>query len=111
MRRWTVTTAVLISIGSTQLGHARAREPVCREPSVVDEMKREIRSQNYYSNVEAILVTEQPGRDPSVVNCQVCVEVTPYDTIRFGSKPVGQCLAHDFEVRILPTGFVVRNLP
>jgi hypothetical protein len=110
MRRLAATMIVLNLVGSTTPTMARVREPVCREPSVVDEIVREIRSQNYYGSVDPKLVTEQPSGDPELVRCQVCVESAPYDTVRFGDKPIAQCLRHDFEVRILSTGFVVRDL-
>jgi hypothetical protein len=80
----------LASIGGTQRAPAWERGPVCREPSVVDEITREIRAQAYYSQVDPALITEQPTVAPNVVRCQVCV--------------------HDFEIRIVQAGFVVRDL-
>ncbi len=46
----------------------------------------------------------------NVVRCQVCVQSAPYDMTQFGDRPIRQCLAHGFEVRIVPAGFVVRDL-
>ena len=89
---------------------ALERGPVCREATVVDEMTREVQIRNYYGTVDPRLVTEQPTTDPSLVRCQVCVQSAPYDTLRFGDRPIAQCLRHDFEVRILTGGFVVRDL-
>lgn len=108
-----VTAAAVVappSINAVRPAVAWERGPVCREPSVVDEMSREIRARNYYTLVDPALVTEQPTVDPNVVRCQVCVQATPYNMTRFAERPIPQCLAHGFEVRILPAGFVVRDL-
>jgi hypothetical protein len=85
--------------------------PVCREPSVVDEMAREIKSAYYYTHVDPRLVTEQPTADPRIVHCQVCVQATPYDMLRFRDRPIQQCTRRDFDVQILSNGFVVQHLP
>jgi hypothetical protein len=90
---------------------AFAGGPVCRDGAVVDEMAREIRAQDYYTRITNDLVTETPTGRPNVVRCQVCVLAAPYDTLRFGDRPVRRCEAHAFEVRILEAGFVVRDLP
>jgi hypothetical protein len=115
MKYWTgalgpMAIAALVSFGLGQPAAALERGPVCREPTVVDEMTREIRAREYYSQVDPALVTEQPTVDPGVVRCQVCVQATPYDITRFGEQPVRRCVAHDFEVRIVQAGFVVRDL-
>lgn len=89
---------------------ARERGPVCREQSVVEEMTRVIRAADYYSEVDPRLVTEQPTGDAHVVRCAVCVQFTPYDTMRFGDRPIEQCRAHGFDVEIFPSGFVVHDL-
>ena len=88
MRR---TTATLLLLLVLEPAFAGERGPVCREELVVDEITREVRASNYYSNVDPRLVTEQPTSDPLVVRCQVCVLSEPYDTIRFGDKSVGRC--------------------
>lgn len=110
MRRPAATTLLLLSIAGTQPGFAAAPGLVCRQPSVLDEMAREVHARNYYTTIDPRLVTEQPTSNPLLVRCQVCVQATPFDTTRFGERPVEQCLAHDFEIRIVPTGFVVRDL-
>jgi hypothetical protein len=111
MRQWIAIIAVLLAPCAAEPARAGDRGPVCREPAVVDEMTREIRATTYYAEVDPRLVTEQPTIDSRVVRCQVCVRMAPYDTMRFGDRPIRQCLAHGFEVLILPTGFVVRDLP
>jgi hypothetical protein len=110
MARWLAAVMVVILFCAGGPARAGERGPVCRQPSVVDEMTREIRDDNYYSKVNSKLITETPTADPNRVLCQVCVLSAPYDTIRFGDRPIRQCLAHGFEVQILPHGFVVRDL-
>jgi hypothetical protein len=101
--------AAIVLIVSAQPATAWDRGPVCREPTVVDEIAREIRTQQYYSQVDPALITEQPTADPEVVRCQVCVQAAPYDMDRFGEQPIRRCVAHAFEVRIVQSGFVVRD--
>jgi hypothetical protein len=109
MRHFSVVLLpVLLSIAPA--AHARDRGPVCREPTVIDEMNREIRARNYYSRIDPALVTEQPTRTANVVQCQVCVEAAPYNMTRFGDNPIRRCIEHAFLVRIVPAGFVVRDL-
>ena len=100
----------LLSIVAAEPAIAGARGPVCRQDSVVDEMTRQIISRDYYGEVDPNLVTETPTGTMNVVRCQVCVQFAPYDTTRFGDRPIRQCLEHGFEVRILSSGFVVRDL-
>jgi hypothetical protein len=110
MQRSTATLFLLLTIGSTAPALAGERGPVCREPSVVDEITREVRAGNYYGLVDPRFVTEQPTTDPRVVRCQVCVQSAPYNTIRFGDHPIEQCFAHRFEIEIVPRGFVVHEV-
>jgi hypothetical protein len=110
MIRWLIPFVMLMSFVTAAPADAGERGPVCRETSVVDEMTREVRDHNYYGNVDPRLVTETPTVNPNVVRCQVCVQSAPYDTTRFGDQPIRQCLAHGFEVLILRSGFVVRDL-
>jgi hypothetical protein len=110
MGRWLAAIGVLVSLATIEPAVAGERDPVCRQASVVDEMTREIVDQNYYSEVDPRLVTETPTASPNVVRCQVCVLSAPYDTIRFGDRPIRQCLEHGFEVLILRNGFVVSDL-
>jgi G3E family GTPase len=100
----------LLLIGILEPTFAAEPGPVCREPSVVDEMTREIRSQIYYSVVDPKLVTEHDTSNPLIVRCQVCVQSVSYGFLRFDDKPLPRCLAHEFEVRIVTSGFVVRDL-
>jgi hypothetical protein len=115
MRRRSTAALLALLAASPALGGAPVlggeRGPVCREPSVVDEITREVRSRNYYADVDPKLVTEQPTADPRILHCDVCVLSAPYDTIRFGDRPIASCVARGFEVLTLTNGFVVRALP
>ena len=108
MRR---TAATLLLLLAATPGFAAERGPACRETSVVDEISRQVRAGDYYADVDPRLVTEQPTAHPRFVRCQVCVLVAPFDTPRFGNRPIAQCKSRDFEVQILFDGFVVRALP
>ena len=101
---------LLLSIGAAAPAFATERGPACREHSVVDEITRQVKARNYYGRVDPRLVTEQPTADRQVVRCQVCVLSAPYDTTRLDDHSIEQCVADNFEVRILPRGFVVRDL-
>jgi hypothetical protein len=103
--------AMLLPLLAWNPALAAERGPVCREASVVDEITREVRAKNYYGDIDPGLVAEQPTADPRFVRCQVCVLSAPYDTPRFGDRPIAQCFSRRFEVQILPDGFVVRALP
>jgi hypothetical protein len=108
--RLALAAVALLIAGTMAPARAGERGPVCREPSVLDEMTREIRVRDYYTRVNPALVTEQPTVVPNVVRCDVCVLLSPYDMTRFGDRPVRSCVPHGFEVRILQAGFVVRDL-
>ncbi len=110
MRNLTPGLLLLCGVAAFQPTRAAEHGSVCREPSVVDEIVREIRARNYYASVDPTLVTEQWTADPSVVRCQVCVESAPYDSPMFGDRPVARCVGHDFDIQIEPRGFVVRDL-
>ncbi|OYV38405.1 MAG: hypothetical protein B7Z80_10140 [Rhodospirillales bacterium 20-64-7] len=102
--------AILAIAALGQPAGAHEQGPVCRVPTVVDEMARQIRTANHYAQVDARLVTEQPTATPNLVRCQVCVLDAPYDMPRFGPQPIRRCIAHGFEIRILQAGYVVRDL-
>ena len=101
---WGMVFVVLMPVLVASPAFGGGRGAVCREPSVVDEMTREIRDHSYYSEVDPKLITESPTADPALVRCQVCVQSAPYDMTWFGDRPVARCLPHDFEVRIVPAG-------
>ncbi|HEX2942029.1 MAG TPA: hypothetical protein VHO91_13355 [Rhodopila sp.] len=110
MIRVAAMAAVLVIAALGQPACAHEQGPVCRIPTVVDEMARQIRNGNHYAQVDPQLVTEQLTATPNLVRCQVCVLNTPYDMPRFGPQPIRRCIARNFEVRILQAGYVVRDL-
>ena len=110
MKRRLAPIVMVISFVTVGQAFAGNRGPVCRQPSVVDEMTREVLEHDYYGSVDPALVTETPTTRPDIVRCQVCVESAPYDMTRFGQQPIRRCLQHGFEVRILHGGFVVHDL-
>jgi hypothetical protein len=110
MKPWSAAFAVLASFGSVAPSNAGDRGPVCRLPTVVAEITREVHAQNYYSKVNPELVTETPTLIPNLVHCGVCVQLAPYDMTRFGEQPVKRCVEHGFDVQILQSGFVVHDL-
>jgi hypothetical protein len=103
-----LSATLLLLMASPAL--AGGRGPVCREPTVIDEISREVRAENYYARVDPRLVTEQPTTDPRVVRCDVCVLSAPYNTIRFGDRPIASCQAHRFDVMTMINGFVVQPI-
>jgi hypothetical protein len=105
------TAATLVLLLALKPALAAERGPVCREESVLDEITREVQAGDYYANFDPRLVAEQPTVDPRFVHCHVCVLSTAFDTMRFGDRPVAQCVSRGFEVQILAGGFVVRALP
>ena len=110
MRNGLPLLMMLLAIPAAAPSRAEQQELVCRQPSVIDEIRREVRDHDYYSKIDPRLVTETPTATPDVVMCQVCVLSAPFNVTRFGEQPIKQCLEHGFEVRILRGGFVVRDL-
>jgi hypothetical protein len=103
MRQCLAPIVILASFNAAAPAIADERGPLCREPFVVDEMTHEITDRGYYARVDPGPVTETPTPDPTAVLCQVCVQSA-------ADEPIGHCLAHGFEVRIMQSGFVVRDL-
>ena len=110
MKWWIKMLVALAALGAARPASAWERGPVCREPTTVDEMTREIRARNCYIQLDPGLVTEQAISAVNVVRCQVCVLSSPYEMTWFGDRPARQSLANDVEVRIVPAGFAVRDL-
>lgn len=110
MRRWMTPILVLSVVAAARPAIAGDPGPICREASVVDEITREVHNRNYYSTVNPELITETPTADPQFVHCQVCVQLAPYNTLRFGDHPVARCVEQGFEIHIMPGGFIVNGL-
>jgi hypothetical protein len=107
MRQAAGVLLLMLAVGAGSPVLAGERGPVCREASVVDVIAREVRALDYYGRVNPRLITEQPTADSRVVRCQVCVQSAPYNIVRYGERPIAQCLARDVDVQILDNGFVV----
>jgi hypothetical protein len=90
--------------------HATLPAPVCRLPTVVDVMARTLRLNPHYTRLNPRLISETPTLDPTLVQCDVCVNVIMYDAVRFGAWPVARCEPRTFTVQALRNGFVVRPL-
>jgi hypothetical protein len=89
---------------------ARPPEPVCRQPTVVDVMTRELRARWYYAWLDPVLIQETPTVDGELFHCGVCVKIGMYATGQVGDPPVARCEPHAFSVQTVRNGFVVRYL-
>lgn len=85
--------------------------PVCQETSVIQEMRRTIRADNYYARLDSRLVTEVRMPDPHYVRCDVCVAEADVHERTMTTRPARQChRLQSFSIQILPRGFVVTPL-
>ncbi len=94
------------------MAHATApeREPICREPSVLEAMERDVRVRNFYARIDQDDVTEIPGDNQNSVRCGVCVLTLSYDARRLQIQPTRWCVYREFVVQALRHGFIVRPL-
>ena len=102
-------TVATLSAGASA-GEARRPGPICRTPSVLDEMAREVRLQDHYARIEPRLVDEYPGVAPNTVLCGVAVHTLRYDDPYGRDWPLWICMAHQFRVRAVLSGYVVTFL-
>jgi hypothetical protein len=86
---------------------AGAHEPICRAPSVLELMEREVRRRDHYARIEPRLVDEVPDVKRNVVLCGVPVWTLSYDARRAVGVAFGRCESHEFRVQALLNGFVV----
>ena len=84
--------------------------PICRAPSVLDVMAREVRKRDFYARIEPRLIDEVPDTAPNTVWCGVTVWTLSYDARTADGLPLGRCEQHAFRVQALLNGFVVRYL-
>jgi hypothetical protein len=89
--------------------HARAGGPgpICRAPSVIDVMTRELRRRDPYVRVDRRLIAEYPSAAPDVVLCGVLAQTLRYDASRNDGLPVRYSALHEFRVRAVLDGYVV----
>jgi hypothetical protein len=83
---------------------------ICRVPSVVDVMTREMHKRDYYARIEPRLIDEVPDRGRNTVWCGVTVWTLSYDARIADGLPLGRCEQHAFRVQAVSNGFVVRYL-
>jgi hypothetical protein len=90
--------------------HARAGDlgSICRAPSVIDVMTRELRRRDPYMRIEPRLVAEYPSVVPNIVLCAVLGQTLRYDAARNDGVPVRYSALHEFTVRAVLDGYVVR---
>jgi hypothetical protein len=83
---------------------------ICRAPSVLDLMARDLRQHDYYARIDPRLTEEFSGPVADSVQCSVAVVTLRYDPPLAGNVPLGHCESHVFQVRAVANGFVVRYL-
>ena|SRR5437763_1096892 len=101
--------ALAVGMHMTEVA-ARPPGPICRLPTVVDAMARELGARVTHARRYPTIIDEAPTPDGRVVRCGVCLTVVFYDTARYGEQPLARCEAHDFSVEAVRNGFVVRQL-
>jgi hypothetical protein len=93
-----------------QRAWAGENEPICRTPSVLELMGREVRKRDHYAHIEPYLVAEVPDSAPNVVLCGAPFWTLSYDARR-GVGVAFLCYEqHEFRVHALSNGFVVQYL-
>lgn len=108
---WILRVVATASLGSLA-PHAWAghQEPVCRVPSVIDVMAREVRQRDHYARIEPRLIAEYPGSLPNIVVCGVWARTLRFDTRRYGDLPLAYNEWYQFQVQALLDGYVVKLL-
>jgi hypothetical protein len=101
---------VLLLLFAGLAPHARAGEspPICRAPSVIDVMTRELRRRDPYVRIERRLIAEYPGVAPNIVICGVLAQTLRYDASRNNGLPVRYSALYEFRVRAVLDGYVVQ---
>src|SRR5438128_2624316 len=84
--------------------------PICRLPTVVEVMTRELRTRAAYVWLDPAVIEEAPTPNARVVRCGVCSITAFYDTALYGAQPVGRCEPHTFTVESLRNGYIVRSI-
>lgn len=102
--------ALILAIAFSAEARAAPPTPVCRVPTVVDVMTRELTTRAYYARLDPALIEEAPTSDPRMMRCGVCVRIVLFDTRQYGDQPVSRCELHTFSVQAVRNGFVVRYL-
>jgi hypothetical protein len=98
---------LLLFAGFATHARAGAPGPICRVPSVVDVMTRELRQRDPYARVDWRLIAEYPSAAPDVVLCGVLAQTVRYDASRSANVPLRYSALHEFRVRAVLDGYVV----
>jgi hypothetical protein len=108
--RFGIFVGLLLFLAPAPHAWAGEHQPICRVPSVLDQMALELRKRDYYGRIEPHLVEEVPEVAGTTVWCGVVVWTLSYDARVADGLPLGRCELHAFRVRALSNGFVVRYL-
>ncbi len=100
--------ALLLFAGLAPHARAGGPGPICRVPSVIDVMTRELRRRDPYVRIEPGLIAEYPSVAPNIVLCGVLAQTLRYDASRSDRIPVRYSALHQFTVRAVLDGYVVR---
>jgi hypothetical protein len=102
--------ALILALAPFSCARAGALEPICRVPSVVDVMAREVHKRDYYGRIEPDLIDQFPYAAPNTVLCGVPVWTLSYDAHLADGIPLGRFEQYGFTVQALSNGFLVRYL-
>lgn len=102
-----VVTMMVVACGPALAGDAPM---MCRAPSVLDLMARDLRLRDSYARIAPRLTEEFPSPMANTVQCGVSVVTLRYDPPLAGNIPLGHCESHFFQVRAVANGFIVRYL-
>lgn len=101
-------SALVLSAGFAMPVRAGDSGPICRVPSVVDVMRRELHRRDHYAHIERQWIKEYPGLSLNVVLCGVSALTLRYDAASSDDVPLRYVTSHEFRVLALPDGYVVK---
>lgn len=110
MIRSCVLLALVLFLAPVPDANAGNQGPICRVPSVVDVMARELHKRDYYAQIVPRLIDEAPESARNTVWCGVTVSTQTYDARSADGFPLKRCEQHAFRVKALSNGFVVSYL-
>jgi len=101
-----VMAALLLSLAATPCATAGELQPICRVPSVLDVMAREVRQHDYYASLEPYWLAEAPDT-VNTVWCWITVWTHYYDARVPDMFPLWHWEQYVFRVKALSKGFLV----
>jgi hypothetical protein len=108
--RYGVLLALILLLAPVACANAGEPTPICRVPSVLEVMAREVHRRDYYARIDRRLVDEFPDTPPNTVWCGVTVSTLSYGVYFADGRPLWRCEQYAFSVRALEIGFVVRYI-